>query len=108
MRVADYKVQAGTICRRNDLITFLKRQSQWLLDQSMLTVSHRFNRLTRVKSMRRRDVDGLNRRIPTQIMKVHINRRVELTCEGLARTRQRIHCCTESNSRMCHRGTDHK
>src|SRR5712691_8573948 len=70
MCVADDQMQAGTICRRNDLIAFLKRQSQRLLNQNMLALLHRFNRLTRVKAMRRRDVDGLNRQVPTQIMEV--------------------------------------
>jgi hypothetical protein len=84
VRVADYKMQAGTICRCNNLIAFLKRQSQWLLDENVLTLFHRFSRLTRVKSMRRRDVDGLNRRIPAQIMKVRIDGRVELLSERLA------------------------
>jgi hypothetical protein len=108
VRVADYEMQARTIGRRNDLIAFLKRQSERLLDQNMLALLHRFNGLFRVKSMRRRDVDGFNGRIPAQIMKVRINRRVELTSEALARTRQRVHGCTESDSRMCHRRTDHK
>ena len=60
VRMANDQMQAGTICRRNDLIAFLKRQSQRLLDQNVLALLHRLNRLTRVKAMRRRDVDGLD------------------------------------------------
>src|SRR5215813_6339739 len=61
-------MQAGAICRCNNLIALLERQSQWFLDQNMLSLFHRFNCLTRVKSMGRRDVDGLNRLIPARIM----------------------------------------
>ena len=74
----------------------------------MLSLFHRFNRLTRVKSMRRRDVDGLNRLIPAQIMKVRIDRCVELLSERFAWTGQRIHPGTECDSRMCYRGANHE
>jgi hypothetical protein len=108
VRMAHYKMQAGTICRCNNLIALLKRQSQWLLDEDMLSLFHRFNGLTWVKSMGRRDVDGLNRLIPAQIMKVRIDRCVELLSERFAWARQRIHPGTERDSRMCYRGTNHE
>src|SRR5262249_16983414 len=98
VRVADYEMQAGAVCRRNNLIAFLERHRQRLLDQNMLAVFHRFDRLTRVESMRRRDVDGVDGPIPTQIMKVRINRCLELASEGVARTSQRIHPGTERES----------
>ena len=66
--VADDQMQAGAVCGSNDGVAFLKRQSQRLLDQNMLAVLHRLDRLTRVKSMRRRDVDRLDRRIAAQIL----------------------------------------
>src|SRR5262249_28695401 len=91
MRVTDDKMHAGTICRRNNFVAFLERESQRLLDQNVLAFLHRFDRLTRVKSMRRRDVDGLNGRNPAQFMKVRIDRRVELPRKCIARARQRIH-----------------
>src|SRR5262249_58415797 len=106
--VPQYKAQAGTISRRNNLIALPKRQSQWLLDQNMLSLFHRFNRLARVKSMRRRDVDGLNRLIPAQIMKVRIDRCVELLSKRFAWAGQRIHSGTERDSWMCYRGANHK
>src|SRR5262249_33720441 len=108
MRVADYKMQAGTVCPRNNFIAFLERESQRLLDQNMLAFLHRFDRLARVKSMRRRDVDGLDRSIPAQIMKVRIDRCVELLTERLAWARQRIHRGAECDSWMCYRGADHE
>src|SRR6516225_669551 len=108
MRVADDKMQAGTICRRNNFVAFLECESQRLLDQNMLAFLHRFDRLARVKLMRRRDVDGLNGRIPAQFMKVRIDRRVELPRKRIARTRQRIHPGTERDFRMCYRGANHE
>src|SRR5215813_7601713 len=84
VRVADYKMQPGTICRCNYVIALLERQSQWLLDQNVLTLFHRFNRLARVKSMGRRDVDRFNRRVAAQFMKIRIDRRVELLTKRLA------------------------
>ena len=63
--VADDQMQPRSLCGRNDLIAFFKRQSQRLLDQNMLAVLHRLNRLRRMKAMRRRDVDRLDRRIAT-------------------------------------------
>src|SRR5215831_1387062 len=108
MRVADYKMQAGTVCPRNNFIAFLERESQRLLDQNMLAFLHRFDRLARVKLMRRRDVDGLNGRIPAQFVKVRIDRRVELTRKRLARARQRIHRGAERDFRMRYRGANHE
>src|SRR5919201_3712133 len=108
VRMANYYMQAGTICRRDNRIAFLKRQSQWFLDQNMLSLFHRFNRLPRVKSMRRCDVDSLNRGIPTQIMKVRIDRCVELLSECFAWAGQRIHSGTERDSWMCYRGANHE
>jgi hypothetical protein len=108
VRVAHYKMQAATICRRNNLIAFLKRQSQRFLDENVLALLYRFNCLTRVESMRRRDVDGLNRRIPAQIMEVRIDWRVELPSERLAWARRRIHPGTERDSRMCHCSANHE
>ncbi len=101
-------MQAGPIYRRDDLVAFLKRQSQRLLDDSMLALLHRFDCLARVKSMRRRDVDSLNRRIPAQFMEVRIDLNVELPSKGLAWARQRIHPGTERDSRMCYRGANHE
>ena len=60
VRMANDQMPARTVCRRNDLIAFLKRQSQRLLYQNSLALLHRLNRLGRVKAMRRRDVDGLD------------------------------------------------
>src|SRR5262249_24664066 len=74
----------------------------------MLSLFHRFNRLAPLKSMRRRDVDGLNRLIPAQIMKVRIDRCVELLSKRLAWAGQRIHPGTERDSRICYRGANHK
>src|SRR6516164_5675907 len=108
VRVADYKMQPSTICRCNYVIALLERQSQWLLDQNVLSLFHCFNRLARVKSMRRRDVDGLNGRIPAQFMKVRIGRRVELPRKRLARARQRIHPGAERDFWMCDRGANHE
>src|SRR5215469_15738374 len=101
-------MQAGAICRCNNLIALLKRQSQWFLDQNMLSLFHRFNRLSRVKSMRRRDVDSLDRRIAAQIVEVRIDLSVELASKGVAWAGQRIHPSRERDSRMCYRGANHE
>jgi hypothetical protein len=108
MRMADDKMQASAIFRCNHLIAFLNRQSQWLLDQDMLTLSHRFNRLTRMKPMRRRDVDSLNRGIPAQSMEVRIDWRAELPSESLAWAREWIHPGTERDSWIGYRRADHE
>jgi hypothetical protein len=74
----------------------------------MFSLFHRFNRLTRVKPMRRRDVDSLDRWIPAQIMEVRIDLSIELVSKGLAWAGQGIHPGTERDSGMCYRGANHE
>src|SRR5262245_38295481 len=74
----------------------------------MLSLFHRFNCLTRVKSMRRRDVDSLDKRIHAQRLEVRIDLSVELASEVLAWAGQRIHPGIERDSRMRYGGANHE
>ena len=85
MAVADHEMHAGATRRVDDRGAFLERQRHRLFDQQMLAVPRGEHGMVRMKLMRRRHIDGLDRGIGAQVLDGLVGLGGEIRREALPR-----------------------
>ena len=107
MGVADDEVNAGLGHSRNDLVAVAEGECHRLFQDDVLAGGGSANRMGGMELVRRRDVDGSDRRVLAQRADIRIGARVEVAREGLAWGGERIGRGAQAESGMPRRRPHH-
>ena len=107
MAMADHELHTSASCRIDNGCAFVKRESDWFLNQEMLAVLRAKHGVLGVILMRRRHINRFYRRVGAQFLDRRVTFGAEVRGKALARLRPRIRRRHQLDARIARKCRQH-